>query len=129
MIYYVYSHLNNLVKIGFAQDMRARAASLITDSPVELRLLAAHKGNIDDEATVQQQFTHLKHHGEWYRLESELLKHIAETDEPAAIMAGEWLKRVRGNTWFFHRYLQMLYSQQHVSPEEYLSILPHTLAN
>ena len=77
-LYFIYSQVLNLVKIGVTTDIRRRFQDIQLCSPVPLRILktveAFHAVSI--ESKLHKQFKDLNSHGEWFRFEDELKQYI-----------------------------------------------------
>lgn len=67
-----YMRIGNRVKIGYTTNLASR---LSTINPEEL--LVVEPGNRLKEIERHRQFSHLRVHGEWFRLEGSLAIHIA----------------------------------------------------
>jgi len=66
------------VKIGFSGNPKQRLRDLSTASPLELRILAQWRGTIQDEKTLHWLMKAHRSHGEWFRLEGEVLALLNE---------------------------------------------------
>lgn len=65
------------VKIGYTSDRaESRLSALQTGCPVRLRVLAQIKGDAESERLLHEQFSHLRLHGEWFKLERDLLEYV-----------------------------------------------------
>lgn len=64
------------IKIGFSKDTVSREAQLRVGSSRNVRIVASQPGTMRDEKALHRQFAHLRHRGEWFRKEPELLQHI-----------------------------------------------------
>jgi hypothetical protein len=60
------------VKIGRTTDLDARLKQLQRMNPRKLRLLGYVAGAAAEEAEIHRRFAHLRKHGEWFRLDSDL---------------------------------------------------------
>jgi hypothetical protein len=67
-----YMRIGNRVKIGYSSNLVSRLAAI---NPEEL--MAAEPGNMQTEKDRHVQFSRLRTHGEWFRLEGSLEIHIA----------------------------------------------------
>jgi DNA-binding XRE family transcriptional regulator len=76
-VYYIAAPETGLVKIGFANDPEKRLGKIRVDSPSLIVLLAFENGGKDKEAARHNQFAHLRARGEWFKLEADLVEHIA----------------------------------------------------
>ena len=75
---------NNVVKIGKADDVSDRLASIQRMSPVKLRLLAHYGGGFRYETALHRQFDHLRTHGEWFDFGD--LDPVAEVSAAVAVL-------------------------------------------
>lgn len=66
-----YARIGNRVKIGTTTDLSARMRDI---NPEEL--MVAEYGGLGRERERHQRFAELRTHGEWFRLEGELVEHI-----------------------------------------------------
>ena len=72
------------VKIGFSGNPKQRLRDLSAGSPLELKILAQWRGTIQDEKTLHWVMKAHRAHGEWFRLEGEVLALLNEkTPKPA----------------------------------------------
>lgn len=82
-IYYALgaSAREQLVKVGFATDVRRRMNALRRHSPAPGRqiptVLAVELGTLADEADRHTRWAGLRVHGEWFRYEGDLRRYIA----------------------------------------------------
>lgn len=67
---------DDFVKIGYATDFDKRLSSLQTASPHTLEALALIPGYKDVEKFFHDKFKHLKHRGEWYKIDDSLMECI-----------------------------------------------------
>lgn len=78
-IYFVEAIGTGYVKIGFTRGIASRRVrELQTASPHELKLLAWMEEFEARESTIHSRFHHLRHRGEWFRLDEALRLFIAE---------------------------------------------------
>lgn len=75
-VYYVRG--GDFVKIGVAVDVKKRLASLQTSNAVKLNLLMFTNVSIKLERELHAKFAHLREHGEWFRYDPEIERHIYE---------------------------------------------------
>jgi hypothetical protein len=68
-----YAQFRDLVKIGFTSDVRRRMQSLGTE-----RLLTVELGGYQLEHRRHEEFADLRMHGEWFRYEGPLVRHVVE---------------------------------------------------
>lgn len=71
VVYYL--QFGPFIKIGTSRNFAARRQDIPHD-----RLVAWEPGSYDVEAVRHQQFAELRHRGEWFRAEGELLAHVAQ---------------------------------------------------
>lgn len=91
-VYYIHAPEVGLVKIGYAAAVQKRLRALRSTSPARLVLIAVEDGGIPQEIHRHRQFNHLREHGEWFRIEPDLIDHIdslrpAGADETALLTA------------------------------------------
>jgi hypothetical protein len=74
------------IKIGVSSDVEARRASLQSNNPYPIIILATRPGGVREEYAVQRKFLHLRLRGEWFKPDEELLEYIWNLPEvlPAA---------------------------------------------
>lgn len=71
------------VKIGICGDrVYERLNQAQVNCPLQLTLLAAFDGGLQDEADLHSHFAHLRIRGEWFRATPELLDHIKQFPRP-----------------------------------------------
>lgn len=63
---YVFQAENRYIKIGFAHDPHRRLFGCLSNSPLQLRLIAVFPGNRGDEAKLHAQFEGSRAHSEWF---------------------------------------------------------------
>ena len=66
----------NRYKIGRSGSMDARFASMITNSPVSLKIVLIKKGEGYREPIIHKMFADERLHGEWFKASARLLKFI-----------------------------------------------------
>ncbi|KKK58276.1 hypothetical protein LCGC14_3046080 [marine sediment metagenome] len=81
MIYFIQAE-NDLIKIGYTNDVKQRLRTLRTMSPERLNLMKTIKGDQKQETLLHRRFKHLRSHGEWFRSEQELLDYIIYLHSP-----------------------------------------------
>lgn len=76
--YVYFLSCGEFIKIGYSADTQARhrVKSIQVSSPHEVRLLCVIEGGRKAEAKLLARFHHLRHRGEWFRAEPELLTFI-----------------------------------------------------
>jgi hypothetical protein len=65
-IYFAQSVTGGPIKIGIAEDVRARLRELQCGSPVELAIIGARPGYSSDEARLHRVLAKHRLHGEWF---------------------------------------------------------------
>ena len=68
---------NGLIKIGSSFDADKRLKQLQTGSPEQLHLLWTDIENTLPEKSLHIRFAYLRHHGEWFMPDHELIEYIA----------------------------------------------------
>ncbi len=76
-IYFIANHAKNAVKIGVADNPKARLSSLQTGCLDELSILAEMPGNEHYEAALHRAFDEYAIRGEWFRLEGKLEQFVS----------------------------------------------------
>lgn len=69
--YIVQKDKSDLVKIGTSINVKSRVAAF-----KKPRLLVVEPGSYDVETRRHRQFSHFRHHGEWFRFNDAILEHI-----------------------------------------------------
>ena len=80
------------IKIGFSDTPQKRMEALSVWCPIPMRLLATLSGWRTLEAELHARFEHLRHRGEWFRAEPELLdfvERVKSGDVVSASMVGQ----------------------------------------
>lgn len=79
-VYFVRAKRCQVVKIGIANDVRARFAALQTNSPDALKLLGVIRSAEAAalESSLHARFGHRRTHGEWFQVHDELTAFIKE---------------------------------------------------
>ncbi len=75
-VYFI--EIGDYVKIGYTRAPASRAKRMLTDSPVEPKLLHSEPGTFKTEKMLHRRFTHLRVRGEWFRKEAGLLEYIEQ---------------------------------------------------
>ena len=65
------------IKIGKAKNLSRRHSTLQIANPHKLKLIGYIRGNSETEKKLHNKFQNLKHRGEWFRPDEELLRYIA----------------------------------------------------
>lgn len=76
VVYFVEAKSVGLVKIGVADDPRARFRSLVTMSPVPLMLRALRPGDRQTESETHRRFAEERSHGEWFKITSRIQREM-----------------------------------------------------
>jgi hypothetical protein len=83
-VYFIEAEGLDMVKIGFANDARARLRDLQCASPVRLILKGVYR--TDDAAALEagyhERYAHLRQHGEWFRYDDDLRRLANDAFEP-----------------------------------------------
>ncbi len=74
VVYFI--QCGEFIKIGFTVEPAKRIAAIQTSSPHEIKLLGTMKGGPETEKAMHAQFKHLRHRGEWFRVDEELTTEI-----------------------------------------------------
>lgn len=74
-----FAQCGEYVKIGFTYSLSTRLACLQTSNPHTIALLGYICGSKDDETTIHERFSSLRHRGEWFRDGPELRTFITGT--------------------------------------------------
>ncbi len=77
-VYFIQPAQGGLIKIGVAQHLPSRLATLQTGSPLELRVIAVMQGGEPVERELHKRFAADRRHGEWFEPSPELLDFIAQ---------------------------------------------------
>lgn len=75
-VYFLQAENKGFIKIGFTNNPYSRIESIRAMSPVSLDVLVIITGGKPLEQKLHQRFSHLRHHGEWFHPEPELLEYI-----------------------------------------------------
>jgi len=81
VVYFVEAASVSLVKIGVADDPRARFRSLVTMNAAPVRLVALMPGRKSQERELHRRFATQRAHGEWFKLSKQLTVVISEMRE------------------------------------------------
>ena len=101
MVYFILGEKTNLVKIGhtngFGQrGLQVRLTALQIGSPDKLKVIAyIDKWSVQEERELQVWFAHLRVHGEWFKLDSELLEIISQPDKFEDIKKTQFQERLK----------------------------------
>ncbi len=66
------------IKIGYTTDWRGRLRTLSTAQAHHIAPVVVIPGDRRLEAALHQKFAHLRLHGEWFELGSEIVAYLAE---------------------------------------------------
>jgi len=75
IIYFI--ECGEFIKIGFTYSLDLRIRTIRSSNPFDLRVLHKMRGTIAREAEILAKFSHLRHHGEWFRKAPALLAFIS----------------------------------------------------
>ena len=80
-LYAIEAQASGLVKIGSYEDPHHRFKTIQAMSPemLEMRIISPVDGR-EIEKSFHERFTHLRHHGEWFRQEQELIVALYEEE-------------------------------------------------
>ena len=80
-LYAIEAPASGLVKIGSSEDPHYRFRTIQAMSPemLEMRIVSPVDGR-ELEKSFHERFTHLRHHGEWFRQEQELTVALYEEE-------------------------------------------------
>jgi len=78
-VYFIESKSSGLVKIGYSNNPQKRLKEIKTMSPELLELVAIMPGAKEDEFSLHEKFAHLRKHGEWFEMCSEIGEFISGT--------------------------------------------------
>lgn len=65
-IYFIQGERTRLIKIGVANNYRARFNDIQVYCPDKLILLAVRRGSLTDEQNLHKRFAEFRQHGEWF---------------------------------------------------------------
>lgn len=66
------------IKIGYTRSARERIKKMVTDAPVELKILHVEPGTFKIEKLYHRHFAALRTRGEWFRATDELMAFIEQ---------------------------------------------------
>lgn len=78
VVYFIRLGAAGAIKIGKANDLKARLASLQTAASDKLHVLGFIPGDLAEEAALHRRFAASRLHGEWFRPSRNLLEYISE---------------------------------------------------
>ncbi len=73
---YAIQGAGDFIKIGRANNIRARVRQLRNQNPMPIKFLAVLSANPEDEAANHMRWAHLRQHGEWFAPGHDLLDHL-----------------------------------------------------
>jgi hypothetical protein len=77
VIYYIACTATERLKIGYTRgEPEVRLKQLQTGSAAELRLIACHEGEPEDERRLHDKYADHRVRGEWFQMSSELFEHL-----------------------------------------------------
>ena len=88
-VYFVEAEGTDMVKIGYARNLRARLSGLSVGSPHRLILLGTLPGGADLEAELHERLAEHRVNGEWFRRSPAVNAVIATTNKPSLPNANE----------------------------------------
>lgn len=77
-VYFIRAVESGKIKIGFTSKLPERFTSIMTSCPEPVELLGSIAGTLADEQALHVRFAHIRHVGEWFRGEHDLLDFIRE---------------------------------------------------
>ena len=76
-VYFLYSPMCNMVKIGVTVNLHDRTKSIQSSCPdPNLKLLFFFKGDLETERKLLERFKDFRSHGEWFHYNSEIENYI-----------------------------------------------------
>jgi hypothetical protein len=95
MIYFV--HSDQYIKIGFS-GVQSRVFGDDTYNPHAMTLIGSIPGDVERERELHQEFSHLRHRGEWFRAHYSLVFFIEEKlkEEGAIYVNSKFLATLKG---------------------------------
>ena len=87
---YIIEAQNGLIKIGTAQDPKARLAQVRTHSPVKARLVAVWLGDSNQERELHTLFRRWWSHCEWFRCEGAVARFVEMVRGRGVKSVPEW---------------------------------------
>lgn len=96
VVYFIEAVGLDLIKIGYAMDLRLRFTGMMTASPAPLTLLGTVPGGPKVEMEIHERLAGHRAHGEWFRKTPEVMAEAAKA-EPTD--GQEWLNqkaKIRG---------------------------------
>jgi len=93
-IYFI--ECGDFIKIGHSTTPGHRLAGIGTGNPYPIVLLHVVRGTIRDEKLLHEHFAHLRHRGEWFRRDSELIAFIEKLKATNPTIATPELNTKRG---------------------------------
>lgn len=84
-VYFVEACGVGAVKIGYTGHLESRLSGIQSHCPVQVLLLGYVVGSRADERALHTQFHHLRLHGEWFRLTTELREFIEQKASPVKL--------------------------------------------
>jgi hypothetical protein len=92
-LYFIQCKATRLIKIGITQgslEARLRAILSMSPMPLEFDRLGVMRGWRATERKLHGRFAHLRHHGEWFRPEADLLDFIGRHAKPWPEPVSPW---------------------------------------
>lgn len=86
--------VDNLFKIGHAQNIKKRLNQIQVSFPYVLEVFAEIPGGYEDEVAIHKQFNHVHVRGEWFRLTSDDIYHLVVDERERLAPLTEWEKTI-----------------------------------
>lgn len=80
-VYFIGGNVGS-IKIGSSMAPLERFASMQSNSPIKLTIMALADGGGDAERSYHKRFAHLRTHGEWFERHPDILAEIANLNPP-----------------------------------------------
>ena len=87
-VYFIGGELG-AIKIGLAGDVSKRLATIQSNSPISVRVMASIAGGRDLEMAYHKRFAASRLHGEWFERTPELLAEIERLTPPRTLASDE----------------------------------------
>jgi hypothetical protein len=88
-IYFISIPRLDLIKVGFATDLRLRLAGIKTASPFDLQLVASYRGRRDDEQRAHRLLKPHRYKREWFRYHDDVDALIYDMYDYRLVVAAE----------------------------------------
>jgi endogenous inhibitor of DNA gyrase (YacG/DUF329 family) len=80
-IYLIQAEDNELIKIGFSNNVKRRMKILSNSSPAKLKVLRVIKADSQYESFLHNMFREYRLHGEWFQPHSNIVKFVNDTKD------------------------------------------------